>query len=739
LQLDKYDKAMKRWGSVVLFVCVFAGVPLPAQTKLVVESSERRPLESAALLLARAGRGNAWRDVVRVLIELGLKGKRLDKHRETGGRYLSRSKPGASVKQAVRKLHSAMVRLDGALSRLPAEQQQRCASLLLQLDGSLPEAHSVLGHEPVDGGWALAGESRRSQRRVDMARAIEAVHKIELDVETGQSQQPQLRSALGRPGTVAKCAGLSFHSAYSEVKSARIVQQTLRLAAFVNFLQTGVVAVPDYGQQVSVLLPSPASYRAAVQELRDQAVVDAVEASAAMRCNAWRFAGSMHLSSLAMEVDQVVVWCATLEYWRGRYPCLTAGRVDLACRLVIGQPMPPMTEIVEVESGMGATLAGDSEARLERERYLLLAQAGMQGSRKWLRYLVRRNEAPSWRSTMHDQVGSIQGDELLKASSMVQFLSEEGRFAGLEQRAGNTGKQDQGAALAAGLGESLEQLEVRWRKWVIGVDQGLVQRLGQGTIEPDPEVTAAIAQVRAIRAGASLHVPVEIDSDLSDGCDAHARYLGRHRDQTERWPDCHEEYPDREGWSVVGVQAGKASVVASGIKSEQQALDAWMATFYHRLPLLDPGLRRIGYARVRDVAVLDCGSMVDPMLEADDVVVVWPPDGMTNVPNRFEPEMPNPVPGSDQREFGYPITLQHTKRSSLLPVDLLMEVREGGAHGSLVDCHYSTPGKPTNPLLAPPKAFCLIPKSPLKSGVTYWVRAVFMGEGKEMTWSFRTM
>ena len=67
-----------------------------------------------------------------------------------------------------------------------------------------------------------------------------------------------------------------------------------------------------------------------------------------------------------------------------------------------------------------------------------------------------------------------------------------------------------------------------------------------------------------------------------------------------------------------------------------------------------------------------------------------------------------------------------------------MTLFEGDAGGAVVPCHYSTPSRPTNPNLAPPNAYGLIPKQRLRPNTRYSVEAVF-GEGeKKISWSFTT-
>ncbi|MBL8752316.1 MAG: CAP domain-containing protein, partial [Planctomycetes bacterium] len=294
---------------------------------------------------------------------------------------------------------------------------------------------------------------------------------------------------------------------------------------------------------------------------------------------------------------------------------------------------------------------------------------------------------------------------------------------------------------AAALGEPLAAFEDRWRTWLTGLPEGLVQRLQKKDTGLPREQQATLALLNTLREQAfkadsgsvSAQRPVALDAQLGAGCRAHAAYLAQHPEMAARWPDAHEQNPEHADWSADGAWAGGHSVIAPGVKNGEAALCAWMGTFYHRLPLLDPGLLRIGLGQSDDVVVLDSGSMVAFVNE--EWHVAWPPGGATNVPVRFVPELPNPVPDEDQSRFGFPITLQTGVRSNESEAEVTMRLLDGLRE---VPCWYSTPQQPTNAELAPAGTFCLIPKAHLKSGTTYTVVVRFVREQRDLTWTFRT-
>jgi uncharacterized protein YkwD len=117
-----------------------------------------------------------------------------------------------------------------------------------------------------------------------------------------------------------------------------------------------------------------------------------------------------------------------------------------------------------------------------------------------------------------------------------------------------------------------------------------VERVGR-------EVAAElVSQLNAHRARAGLG-PVALDPSLSRGCLAHARYVSRNVNHPAvQGLGIHEQDKRLPGATPEGAKAGKGSVIAI-ISDPVESVDGWMATLYHRVPLLDPRLKRIGYGQ----------------------------------------------------------------------------------------------------------------------------------------------
>ncbi|MFT7465521.1 MAG: hypothetical protein ACI9EF_003890, partial [Pseudohongiellaceae bacterium] len=388
------------------------------------------------------------------------------------------------------------------------------------------------------------------------------------------------------------------------------------------------------------------------------------------------------------------------------------------------------------------------ERRYSDEEYRLaelkaLGRAGVTGARTWLVSMVQEGRDAPWELAMQEQMGEVRGLVRLKATFVVEYLQEQLMLPTLLRQLGLPGDKPsaQRQLFESALQQSLKDFEVAWREWILPQPPSLQELLatpGDAQLFSDAANNALQATKEIRNAAFSKQQfpdtrPLKLDAGLCEGAQAHSRYLNLHPQQMSAWPDAHEEYPGEDGFTTAGCRAGSHSVIDPGCQSAQQAIDGWMGTFYHRLPLLNPGLMRMGFALNESIAVLDCST-----LSADSEYtgsVVWPYDGMKRVPKSFAPELPNPVPGESQSAWGYPITLQHYGSST----PLTMTLRKGtSTSGPSVPCHFISPSAPLNIELAPPEGYCLIPKATLASGTTYTVRAVG-ATGFERTWSFTTV
>jgi uncharacterized protein YkwD len=119
--------------------------------------------------------------------------------------------------------------------------------------------------------------------------------------------------------------------------------------------------------------------------------------------------------------------------------------------------------------------------------------------------------------------------------------------------------------------------------------------------DPDtvmPEVAEKmLARVNYHRRNAGL-APVKLDPELSKGCQLHARYLSRNANNpATRGLEMHREDPSLPGATPEGARAARGVIAA--VSDPLGVVDSWMATLYHRLPILAPNLERVGFGQAR--------------------------------------------------------------------------------------------------------------------------------------------
>ncbi len=122
----------------------------------------------------------------------------------------------------------------------------------------------------------------------------------------------------------------------------------------------------------------------------------------------------------------------------------------------------------------------------------------------------------------------------------------------------------------------------------------------------------ALERVNQYRRLAGLEA-VTLDTGLSRGCKLHADYLQVNLGHpSTNGLGMHDEDPKLPGYTPEGKKAGAAAVIATGMPPVG-AIDDWFATLFHRVPLLDPSLSRIGFGYSRGgpagwITVLDTSS-----------------------------------------------------------------------------------------------------------------------------------
>ena len=253
----------------------------------------------------------------------------------------------------------------------------------------------------------------------------------------------------------------------------------------------------------------------------------------------------------------------------------------------------------------------------------------------------------------------------------------------------------------------------------------------------------ALARINAYRGHAGLK-PVLLDDTLRENCLKHARYLVMNEGHPSlQGLKAHGEDLTLPGASKEGHESGKISNIAIGDIDPLDGLDAWMATLYHRVPILDPRLERIGFACARGrrqawVTVLNVttGRSAEPRSQ----VVYYPAADQVGVPLHFPlgGEEPNPIVDDKDGRAGYPITATFPESEPLK-----------GATGKLTDeqgkevpCWFSSPEKLANKDFADAQrsTVCFIAKDPLAVRTKYHIQlqGTLAGKPWEKKWKFTT-
>lgn len=260
---------------------------------------------------------------------------------------------------------------------------------------------------------------------------------------------------------------------------------------------------------------------------------------------------------------------------------------------------------------------------------------------------------------------------------------------------------------------------------------------GNGGQQSFDSPETALSRVNFHRGAAGLS-PVSLDSVLSAGCAAHAEYLRLNLDNPAVQSNPHTEIEGLAGFSPEGRDAAAASDIESstgGAASTVGAVEGWMATLYHRIPILRPHLARVGFGANSNAAVLD---VIRGLEGAEpDEAVAYPADGQTDLPRRFSffGESPDPFPPGAPRPGGYPITLQFPLLDTLVGFSATLT----DSSGNPVTFHYSDAEHPAASF-PQQNTICLIPVQPLAatSRFTVTVTGTRNGSAFNRTWSFTT-
>lgn len=253
----------------------------------------------------------------------------------------------------------------------------------------------------------------------------------------------------------------------------------------------------------------------------------------------------------------------------------------------------------------------------------------------------------------------------------------------------------------------------------------------------DADAAKVVERINLHRKAAGVE-PVAIDLALSKGCAAHAAYLVTNVDHpSTQGLGLHAEDSKLPGYTKEGERAGKASVIFLGLEGEA-AVEGWMGSLFHRIPLLQSRLRKIGYGVARGgpakaTVVLDATNGFGS--GKDSTVVLYPAEDQKDVPLAFVPEIPDPIPDSLNNKAGYPVTAIFAEGA--LVKDVKASLKD--AEGNEIPVWLSSPEKPAAADYQR-NTVGLIARQPLRPRTAYTatVSALVRGKPWVKAWTFTT-
>jgi len=179
----------------------------------------------------------------------------------------------------------------------------------------------------------------------------------------------------------------------------------------------------------------------------------------------------------------------------------------------------------------------------------------------------------------------------------------------------------------------------------------------------EPEAVAALARLNELRVRSGLAC-AQHDERIASAARSHCAYFVRNADDPACSHSPHREVASCQGFTgerftdrmqAAGFPGEPVAEVMTYVSDGAEAIDLWMDSIWHRLPLIQPHAELVGYGRFGVCDTLNIGrSQAQPT----EQVVKYPYDGQEDVPVMFAgneaPEPPRPPNGWPS---GYPISL----------------------------------------------------------------------------------
>ena len=275
--------------------------------------------------------------------------------------------------------------------------------------------------------------------------------------------------------------------------------------------------------------------------------------------------------------------------------------------------------------------------------------------------------------------------------------------------------------------------------------------ISESMTQPEPPWLAAVNRYR----GAAKLAPVAEDSTMSEGDSKHVAYLiHKYAGHISPGGEVHTEVADDPNATPEGKLAAENSNIdevwgSAAPVSPSWAVDDWMEGPFHRMRILSPLLKRVGYAELCEnnycAAALNVLSGVERRRHAVPLEhpIEFPSEHAEVSPSMvsLQAEWPNPASACEgyTMPVGLPITLQLGPGIDARLVSYALKRDGEDIESCGVDADgYAKEGGPQSALMSNAMreagAIVIVPRSPLVPGAPYQVSVT--ANDKQYEWSF---
>ncbi|MBK7875275.1 MAG: hypothetical protein IPJ77_05925 [Planctomycetes bacterium] len=712
------------------------------------------PLEAAARQSAAAARATEVTELLELLTDLGWPADKRAALTKACTQELARAGPTPKAcPDAARALTTAARQLQALALKDTGPSGDRLAALALRMDGRLEDLQKRFERDRVGERWLPVAHRFLRERRVEILNALRDARELPVDLESGELADERLRIAGVERGVFVRREPFELRTSLSRPRAEQLMRDVFRCIALSRWLRGGALELPPRpkvprSRIVFWVLDTRKRYELVRERLKADGLVapDDLEVLEDL--------GSFN----DLDGGTVIGWryqeytTAELLTYMSFLPArrvtpFTAGHLNWITTNYLDTPLPNFAWKDPGSRGGDTIAPGASAERAARIARESLAWAGVEGGRTWMQYLAERREDPPIARSFVLQLGQVRGDDLLKCTSVVEFLQETNQFGTLYKALTSKDDGDAAAMLKQGVAWSVGELEQHWRDWLLAGRTGLAERLayaGAECVTDDARALAsALDRVRAEAFGDRVPEAqtLVLWPELGARCTRHAEYLaalaktGRSKEGPTREDPAVETRTPEGAWA-----AAQSIVLAVRDRQIESALLRELDDLGHRITLLDPGLDAIRVGSADAIMLVDARTLCAPHPFAQGVT--WPFEDQAQVPLTGPVLGPTSSPearAAAKLGLGYPILLiarAEDSEYSLLQITLRL-LQGSGSNLTEVECASSNPDAPTDPALALHDTWVLVPKAPLRAGTKYTVEAQW-SDGRTRKWSFKT-